>query len=86
MNRGVELTNYLSRRDGAPDRKRRDAVPKPQGEDETPLRERRASYRVRDDQQSGQGSLSALSKLKMLERKRAAVQPARDEPPREEPL
>ena len=50
--------------------------------DEGPARERRSSYRVRDEQQSGHGSLTALSKLKMLERKRAAIRPARDEPPR----
>jgi hypothetical protein len=37
---------------------------------------------VRDEQQSGHGSLTALSKLKMLERKRAAIRPARDEPPK----
>ena len=50
--------------------------------DEAPARERRASHRVDDNQQSGQGSLSALSKLKMLERKRAALRPIHDEPPR----
>jgi hypothetical protein len=44
-----------------------------------PLTERRASHRVEDDQKSGQGSLSALSKLKMLERKRAAILPGHDE-------
>jgi len=49
--------------------------------DEPPARERRASYRVGDEQQSGQGSLSALSKMKMLERKRAAIRPAHDEVP-----
>lgn len=42
-------------------------------------RERRASHRVRDDQKSGQGSMSALSKLKMIERKRAQVRVARDD-------
>ena len=42
-------------------------------------RERRASHRVRDDQKSGQGSMSALSKLKMLERKRAQLRVSRDE-------
>jgi hypothetical protein len=45
-------------------------------------RERRSSYRVRDEQQSGHGSLTALSKMKMLERKRAAIRPGRDEPPK----
>jgi hypothetical protein len=42
-------------------------------------RERRASHRVRDDQKSGQGSLTALSKLKMLERKRAQLRISRDD-------
>jgi hypothetical protein len=42
-------------------------------------RERRASHRVRDDQQSGHGSMSALSKLRMLERKRAPLRALRDD-------
>ncbi|HUR89347.1 MAG TPA: hypothetical protein VMZ74_09705 [Ramlibacter sp.] len=42
-------------------------------------RERRGSHRVGDDQKSGQGSLSALSKLKMIERKRAELRVARDD-------
>ena len=42
-------------------------------------RERRASNRVKDDQQSGQGSASALSKLRMLERKRAPLRALRDD-------
>ena len=41
-------------------------------------RERRARDRVRDDQQSGQGAASALSKLKMIERKRAPLRAVRD--------
>ncbi|HEY8049377.1 MAG TPA: hypothetical protein VIE63_09405 [Ramlibacter sp.] len=41
--------------------------------------ERRASHRVRDDQKSGQGSESALSKLKMIERQRAQVRISRDD-------
>jgi hypothetical protein len=42
-------------------------------------RERRATHRVSDDQKSGQGSMSALSKLRMLERKRAAIRALRDD-------
>jgi hypothetical protein len=42
-------------------------------------RERRASHRVSDDQQSGQGSMSALSKLRMQERKRAPLRALRDD-------
>ena len=42
-------------------------------------RERRASHRVADDQKSGQGAASALSKLKMIERKRAQLRIARDD-------
>jgi hypothetical protein len=40
--------------------------------------ERRARHRVRDDQQSGQGSATALSKLKMIERKRAPLRAVRE--------
>jgi hypothetical protein len=40
--------------------------------------ERRASHRVRDDQKSGQGAASALSKLKMIERKRAPLRAVRE--------
>jgi hypothetical protein len=42
-------------------------------------RERRASHRVGDDQKSGQGSASALSKLKMIERKRAQLRISRED-------
>lgn len=42
-------------------------------------RERRGSHRVRDDQKSGQGSASALSKLKMIERKRAPLRAVRED-------
>jgi hypothetical protein len=42
-------------------------------------RERRASHRVSDDQKSGQGSMSALSKLRMQERKRAPIRALRDD-------
>ena len=41
--------------------------------------ERRASHRVSDDQQSGEGAASALSKMKMLERKRAPLRKIRDD-------
>lgn len=40
-----------------------------------PAVERRGTHRVKDDQQGGQGSMSALSKLKMIERKRATLRP-----------
>ena len=40
-------------------------------------RERRARERVKDDAQSGQGSMSALSRLKMMERKNAALRALR---------
>ena len=42
-------------------------------------RDRRSRDRVSDDQQSGQGSASALSKLRMLERKRAPIRNLRDD-------
>jgi hypothetical protein len=46
---------------------------KARAESDDPARERRARHRVADDQKSGQGSLSALSKLQMVERKRAEM-------------
>jgi hypothetical protein len=59
------------------DDKDKDAEPaeaaKAQPGAEGPARERRARHRVTDDQKSGQGSLSALSKLQMVERKRAEM-------------
>lgn len=42
-------------------------------------RDRRATHRVGDDQKSGQGSMSALSKLRMIERKRAPIRNLRDD-------
>ena len=48
--------------------------------DRRPDKERRATHRVADEQKSGQGSLSALSKLRMLERKRAQNLPSGDDP------
>lgn len=40
-----------------------------------PAHERRSSHRVADDQKSGQGSLSAMSKMQMILRRRAAMNP-----------
>lgn len=45
-----------------------------------PPRERRSSHRVADDQKSGQGSLSAMSKMQMILRRRAAMTPGDKEP------
>jgi hypothetical protein len=45
----------------------------------SPPRERRASDRVADNQGSGEGSLTALSRLKMIERKLAAWRAMRQE-------
>ena len=56
---------------------RQDALARQAG-DAPPGSERRGRHRVADDQQSGTGSQSALSKLMMLERKRAALLPAKD--------
>jgi hypothetical protein len=47
--------------------------------------ERRSRHRVADDQKSGQGSQSALSKLKMMERRREIMKPRQDEPGEESP-
>jgi hypothetical protein len=48
-------------------------------------RERRSSHRVADDQKTGQGSLSALSKMRMIERRRAVMSPRQKEPGDEGP-
>jgi hypothetical protein len=61
------------------DEGQREPIGKPR-QDDRPAGERRSRYRVGDDQQSGQGSLTALSKMKMLERKRNALKPPREEP------
>jgi hypothetical protein len=77
------LIKHSSRQpDAVPDERRLDSPAKRPRSDDAPARERRSSYRVRDEQQSGHGSQSALSKMKMLERKRAAIRPGRDEPPK----
>lgn len=78
------MTKHSSKRpDAVRDGRRRDSPANRPPSDEPPAAsERRSNYRVRDEQQSGQGSLTALSKMQMLERKRAAIRPARDEPPR----
>jgi hypothetical protein len=47
--------------------------------------ERRSRHRVTDDQKSGQGSLSALSKLQMIERRRAVMNPRQKEPNEDTP-
>jgi hypothetical protein len=60
---------------GRPEAPAREAQP-----DQAPVaRERRSSHRVTDDQKSGQGSLSALSKMKMMERRREAMSPRHKE-------
>jgi hypothetical protein len=38
-------------------------------------RERRSTHRVADDQGSGHGAMSALAKMKMIERRRGIVRP-----------
>jgi hypothetical protein len=65
-----EKTNVAEQTDGKQAREE-DGGARAQGE-------RRARNRVRDDQQSGQGSASALSKLKMIERKRAPLRAVRE--------
>ena len=42
--------------------------------------ERRSRHRVKNEQGSGQGALSALSKMKMIERKKSEVQPTPEHP------
>jgi hypothetical protein len=54
------------------------ATPVKEASKEPPVSERRGRHRVADDQQSGSGSQSALSKLMMIERKRAALLPSKE--------
>jgi hypothetical protein len=42
-------------------------------------KERRSRHRVNDDQRSGHGASTALSKMKMLERYRAQLRPLADD-------
>jgi hypothetical protein len=48
-------------------------------------RERRSMHRVSDNQKSGHGSLSALSKMKMMQRRRDILKPRHEEPDDESP-
>ena len=43
--------------------------------EDTDPHERRSRHRVADDQKSGQGAMSALSRLQMMERIKAALDP-----------
>jgi hypothetical protein len=68
-----------SRENNTPLLERQDAPTRQQQSGDAPSgSERRGRHRVADDQQSGTGSQSALSKLMMLERKRAAMLPSKD--------
>jgi len=61
------------------DRRRDRDGPAPRAERAgAPGRERRSAYRVADDQGSGHGSMSALAKLKMIERYRRMTRPRDD--------
>ncbi len=50
------------------------AEPGPDPGTERPATERRSMHRVANDQKSGKGAASALSRLRMLERKHAQLQ------------
>lgn len=47
---------------------------------QAPARDRRSRFRVADDQKSGQGAMSALSRLQMIERRKAALEPDPNSP------
>jgi hypothetical protein len=65
---------------------RRNAQGRETQQEQAPVaRERRSRHRVADDQKSGQRSLSALSKMKMMQRRRDIVKPRHDEPDDEAP-
>ncbi|ROZ64536.1 hypothetical protein [Ramlibacter sp. WS9] len=57
----------------------------PQPEQAPVACERRSRHRVADDQKSGKGSLSALSKMKMMQRRRDIVKPRHEEPDDDSP-
>jgi hypothetical protein len=63
----------------APGDKQADSTAQDPRAKDLPMRERRATHRVDDDQKSGQGSASALSKMRMMERKRAAMKPGHED-------
>jgi hypothetical protein len=46
-----------------------------EGSGKTPRLERRGSDRVKNEQGSGHGSASALSRMKMIERRKSQVRP-----------
>jgi len=84
-----ELKGRLDLADQPPKRPDRPGTPGPDtSPGEAPTRERRSLERVADDQKTGRGALSALSKLRMLERRRAALQPMElpdEKPPPDKP-
>jgi hypothetical protein len=49
------------------------------GRPDASRRERRSRHRVHDDQRSGHGASTALSKMKMLERYRDQLRPLADD-------
>jgi hypothetical protein len=58
---------------------RTDGPTQEESADNAPARERRSKHRVANNQQSGHGAMTALSKLKMIERHRAQIRPAGSE-------
>ena len=80
MNEDPLKTNHFEQ-GGEKPTSRRNAQP-----EQAPVaRERRSRHRVADNQKSGQGSLSALSKMKMMQRRRDILKPRLEEPDDESP-
>ena len=61
-------------------RKRNDAASPERPAEPAARRERRSRHRVKNEQGSGQGALSALSKMQMIERKKSEEQPRPEHP------
>jgi hypothetical protein len=84
MNEAVMKSKHVEEGDGKPGSVKK--VHSATRDEHAPVAgERRSQHRVADDQKSGQGSQSALSKLKMIERRREIMKPRHDEPGEESP-
>ena len=85
MNEDPMKTNHLEQGGEKPTGHRNAQGREPQPDQAPAGRERRSRHRVADNQKSGQGSLSALSKMKMMQRRRDILKPRLEEPDDDSP-
>jgi len=85
MNEDPMKTNHFEQGGEKPTGHRNGQGREPLPEQAPAARERRSRHRVADNQKSGQGSMSALSKMKMLQRRRDILKPRHEEPDDESP-